>query len=1504
MKKFTSSLTLILLLPAFLWAAKLTVTTNAIVGSVTIGATSNLTLSNPTKVGQELTVNGNFSNGGTFLATGTTVTLGGTNQTYTIEVEDFLANMPINGDSTVACAADAVQPTPPTVEDNCGNTITPTGPTTGGTYGQNKIQTGCEGTITYTWNYADCEGNNHDWVYTYTIEVEDFLANMPVNGDSTVACAADAVQPTPPTVEDYCGNTITPTGPQTGGTYASGKLAAGCQGTITYTWNYADCVGNNHDWTFTYNVQDTIAPVVIVKNVVVYLDNQGYASITADDIDDGTSENCNSGFDKWINTYSFDCDDLGDVDVKLFAKDCAGNIGEATAVVTVMDTIKPMITNMPANIQINTDPLTCTAIVTWIEPLSNDNCTVISLISNYSSGEAFPLGLTTVTYTAEDQSGNIQTSSFTITVTDRETTPVAGNLIRVPDSDIVCDASSLYANLTPGIGGNGVDQSQFRVNIDGWTEWETYIPGTQFNITVPTMIEVRTRRLATCFESSPWYTMRWSAEPLAVAGNITKLPNVEKVCEGSNVSALVSSGSGGNGFDITEYRTNSGNWLSYTSGESISTAGKSSVEIGTRRLSQFCDPSAYNTVYWLVEPTPIAGTLTQLPSQGLLCETSSVSAELTAGSGGNGIDELEFRTTAATGQSNWIAYQSGAEIQLFGLTAVEIRTRRLAEICNPSQYATVSWQAEAIPQTGTLLPGPDLTVVCEGTPVSATLIAGIGGNGTDTLYFRTKTTQWSDYFKYESGQVIQTLGITAVEIVTQRLASVCQLPDAVSHTWSIENTLGVSAGPDATICANSTFTLSGSDVTEAATYMWTTSGDGYFSDPTILHPVYYPGTSDPNSNGVILTLTANSGIYCQYTDDMLLTFDPMVHASVEIIPNHNSVCAGSSVDYVAISTNPGTMPFYYWKVNGQHQGTNNARFIYAPQAGDQVWVEMMSSAACVIEAPAISNTVTVNVTTPVLTVSASPANAGTVTGAGNYPIGTQVIISAASNNGWEFLNWTTTAGLPVSNEATFTYTVTSCETQLRANFLSVSSIAGQVKFFNSDETAVVSPYIGGAFYVQLYSNGEPVSPAQMVTYDMLNGLQGYFAFHALVPGNDYTIRIWEGANSNALTNTWTWNHWGGATALDAFVVNFMSVNSNFVETFPWIGAAPYTPFFRSVADVNSSTTLTGLDALLINYRIVGFPGTSPFPGGGHNFKFGGKHMLQHTDKSYPNAPDVPFTMSGKYNSANFADQVYHEAIIPAVVQGNNIFNIYLNPAGDLNASFSPYQNKAAPLLDYQGVIAAEQGETITIPFQISDDIDLGAVTVGLSYDGALIKPLAVEGVEIAYINEDEHTIRLAWSGSESVNYHAGDGLFLLKAVVLDKMNGNEKFIELLPETEFANEKAEVVENIRLITRSINTTLTGLDIEKLQLIHNCQPNPFVHSAFIQYTLPIEGKVTLEIYNQFGQIVRTLVDEHQTSGLHRKQVFNADLDGAGLYIYRLRLESVSGIFDVKGNIIMTK
>jgi len=157
--------------------------------------------------------------------------------TYTIERNDF--SVPANGAATVACPALATQPTPPTVLSDCGETITPTGPVVSAT-------PLCEGTKTYTWTYTDCEGNTHPWVFTYTIERNDF--SVPVNGAATVACPALATQPTPPTVLSDCGETIVPTGPVIGATPV-------CEGTKTYTWTYTDCEGNSHPWVFTYTIE-------------------------------------------------------------------------------------------------------------------------------------------------------------------------------------------------------------------------------------------------------------------------------------------------------------------------------------------------------------------------------------------------------------------------------------------------------------------------------------------------------------------------------------------------------------------------------------------------------------------------------------------------------------------------------------------------------------------------------------------------------------------------------------------------------------------------------------------------------------------------------------------------------------------------------------------------------------------------------------------------------------------------------------------------------------------------------------------------------------------------------------------------------------------------------------------------------------------------------------------------------------------------------------------------
>ena len=161
--------------------------------------------------------------------------------TYTIEREDF--EMPDNDSSTVACASAIEEPTLPIVKDACGDTLTGVLKS-----GYPTATPSCEGTVTYVYTFTDCEGNTHDWTYTYTIEREDFT--IPADTGSTVACIDDATEPTAPSVTDNCGNALTPSAAVEGGTYDDD----GCEGTRTYTFTYTDCEGNTHDWTYTYTI--------------------------------------------------------------------------------------------------------------------------------------------------------------------------------------------------------------------------------------------------------------------------------------------------------------------------------------------------------------------------------------------------------------------------------------------------------------------------------------------------------------------------------------------------------------------------------------------------------------------------------------------------------------------------------------------------------------------------------------------------------------------------------------------------------------------------------------------------------------------------------------------------------------------------------------------------------------------------------------------------------------------------------------------------------------------------------------------------------------------------------------------------------------------------------------------------------------------------------------------------------------------------------------------------
>ncbi|MDW3648635.1 MAG: HYR domain-containing protein [Bacteroidia bacterium] len=182
-----------------------------------------------------------------------------------------------------------------------------------------------------------------------------------------------------------------------------------------------DVNGNSASCTANVTVLDTIPPQAICQDVTIYLDAGGQASVQTLDIDNGSSDIC--GIDTmFLDLYNFSCTDTGANALNLTVIDNNGNTASCSSVVTVLDTIAPVII-CPANIVVNNDPFSCGAQVTLIASAS-DNCAV-TVVNDYNNGDEvasdfYPVGTTVVTFTATDPSGNTSSCSVSVTVNDAE----------------------------------------------------------------------------------------------------------------------------------------------------------------------------------------------------------------------------------------------------------------------------------------------------------------------------------------------------------------------------------------------------------------------------------------------------------------------------------------------------------------------------------------------------------------------------------------------------------------------------------------------------------------------------------------------------------------------------------------------------------------------------------------------------------------------------------------------------------------------------------------------------------------------------------------------------------------------------------------------------------------------------------------------------------------------------------------------------------------------------
>ncbi len=197
-----------------------------------------------------------------------------------------------------------------------------------------------------------------------------------------------------------------------------------------------DAYGNTASCTFTVTIHSFDPPEAAAKDITIQLDAAGQASISPSDVDNGSFVACigQSPIAPYLalSKTSFDCSDIGANVVTLTVADKSGRTATATATVTVQDVTPPeweiscaTIGNQVVDVD---EPESCfhTPVSTDWDATATDACSAVTPVYTLSGategsgtsldGQAFNIGVTTVTWTATDASGNSISCSFTVTV--------------------------------------------------------------------------------------------------------------------------------------------------------------------------------------------------------------------------------------------------------------------------------------------------------------------------------------------------------------------------------------------------------------------------------------------------------------------------------------------------------------------------------------------------------------------------------------------------------------------------------------------------------------------------------------------------------------------------------------------------------------------------------------------------------------------------------------------------------------------------------------------------------------------------------------------------------------------------------------------------------------------------------------------------------------------------------------------------------------------------------
>jgi ethanolamine utilization microcompartment shell protein EutS len=304
--------------------------------------------------------------------------------------------------------------------------------------------------------------------------------------------------------------------------------------TGTYTVTVTTGNGCSTQGSYVINQVDNVLPVALAKNVTIQLDASGNGSVTAAQVNNGSSDAC--GIKTMVLSKSaFNCADISTNPnvVTLTVTDNNNNVSTATAEVTVVDATAPAAVAQNVTVQLDASGNGSTT-AALVNNGSSDACGIKTLELSKTAFTCSDIATNpnVVTLTVTDNNGNVSTATANVTVVD----PVAPVAV-AQNVTVQLDATGNGSTTAALVNNGSSDACGIKTLALSKTAFTCSDIATNPNVVTLTVTD-NNGNVSTATAN---VTVVDAIAPVAVAQNVTV--QLDANGNGSTIAALVNNGS-------------------------------------------------------------------------------------------------------------------------------------------------------------------------------------------------------------------------------------------------------------------------------------------------------------------------------------------------------------------------------------------------------------------------------------------------------------------------------------------------------------------------------------------------------------------------------------------------------------------------------------------------------------------------------------------------------------------------------------------------------------------------------------------------------------------------------------------------------------------------------------------------------------------------------------------------------------------------------------------------